>query len=109
MRAYALEASIDEFPEAPFLEWTFEPPISEFSYRNDEGNVGTEPAVIEDPVAASALRAAWLETQELSEQEDFSPDFVAARDGAGVTYRVYARDVLPFEDPEGWGVELPEP
>jgi hypothetical protein len=102
MRAYAAE--VGPFADdVPILEWTFEPPISEFSFPASEGNAGTEPAVIDDPDAVAALRAAWLEAQASRSV------FIAARDPDGAYYQLFARDVLPFEDPEGWGVELPEP
>src|SRR5262249_55878248 len=75
MLAYAIEGPMPSFPtDAPFIEWTYQPPISEFSYRDDEGNIGTEPALIEDPAALDVLRQARLEAEERGSS------FVAVRD-----------------------------
>ena len=100
MRAMGIEGSIDFPIEAPIFDWVYQPAIADFSY-GDEGSAGTEPALIDDPVAVAALRQAWLEAQELGDS------FLAARDEERITYRLFARDVLPFEPQNPWSVELP--
>ena len=103
MRAMAIESPLDSFPtEAPVFDWVYDPPIADFTGPQDGGTDGVVPGLIEDPEAVAALRRAWLESQELGDY------FLTVRDEDGVTYRLWARDVLPFEADDGHGVDLPE-
>ncbi|HKE18427.1 MAG TPA: hypothetical protein VKB80_26295 [Kofleriaceae bacterium] len=92
----------DPLDEPPVIEWTYQPPLSELADPGD-GDGAIEPALIADPDAVAAMRAAWLAAQEAG----FS--FVAARDEDGVIYQLVAHDVLPFERDDGRGVDLPPP
>jgi len=101
MRALAfVQGFPDPLDEHPVIDWTYQPPLSEFTSPGD-GSVDL--ALIDDPDAVAALRAAWLAAQEAGSS------FVAARDQDGVIYQLVAHDVLPFERDDGRGVDLPPP
>ncbi len=99
MRAYGLTGARPG--DHPTLEWTYEPAVADFCYSDENGNVGVDPALVVDPAAAAALRTAWLDSQE------GGGFYLTVSDEAGALYRVFARDVLPFEPDDPWGVDLP--
>jgi hypothetical protein len=80
----------------PFL-WNFESPLAEVSLTEGEAIAAPYGSgiVLEDLERADRLRRAWREAQRGGHS------YLAVIDPGGRWYRVYLRDVLPFEDPSG--------
>lgn len=89
--------------EGGSFQWSYEPPIASFA---DPGgpDTGVVPGLVEDPIATTALRAAWI----LSQADGLDALAVDDTIGSQLSYQLFARDVLPFERDDEWGgVELP--
>lgn len=100
MRIYGVTGTLSDDTVAD-LEWTYQPELTEFCYADSEGNVGVDPALIDDPETLAVLRPAWLDAQRSGAGLLSLSDETAVCAG-------FARDVLPFEQPGPWGgVELP--
>ncbi|HUM11865.1 MAG TPA: hypothetical protein VLT82_13020 [Myxococcaceae bacterium] len=99
VRFAAVRNSPGAYPFLVHLEWPLDTPTLADVARPEPEQVEGSGVPVTDPAAAAALRA--LLRQALAGAGQNFLYHVPVRDDAGTTYRVFLRDMLPFESDAG--------